>query len=459
MAEDEKISLGPQEAVDLWKQGREVWNAWVAENPVADISFEGVDFRQYQSLETIPKTLWPFESFHFPIGTKNFLFTHYGYGITSFGNTRFRDGDVKFSKATFDGGALIFGGATFGEGDIFFYRTIFGSTNRGDGVIHFGNSNFGDGNVDLRELTLHNAQVDFKGATFNNGKVDFENTTFERGDVFFAGVTFGNADVSFKNTKFDTRIVVFDGAELGSGSYNFKNTVFKDRASFADLRNVHAAKSFSFRHASFGGAFTLSGNETFGCVPDLVGTKASHHISLAGLKCQFPTELNSSGYRRARDGGDAERLRRLKELAEQNRDFEAAIDFKVEEMHAARWRNKHGFTSVFVEGLFYLVSDYGRSLVRPIVGLGGVWVGFAMLYVIAGKRAFDCQAVGAGLSFSWGQMFIYVPTSKNAREEGMQALFSSPHSDWLFVATFSQSLLSLVLLFQVGLVLRNRFKL
>ena len=346
MAEDEKISLGPQEALVLWKQGREVWNAWVAENPVADISFAGVDFNQYRDLDTIPNNEWPFQRFCFPTGKKNFS------------------------------------GATFGQGN-----------------------------------------------------------------VVFQGINFGNGNFEF------------DRADLGQCSYNFEDTVFEDRASFADLRNVHAAKSFSFRHASFGGAFTLRSNETFGCVPDLVGTKASHHISLAGLKCQFPTELNSSGYRRPRDSGDAERLRRLKELAEQNRDFEAAIDFKVEEMRATRWRNKHGFTSVFVEGLFYLVSDYVRSLVRPIVGLGSVWAGFAMLYVIAGKRAFDCQAVGAGLSFSWGQMFIYVPTSKNAREEGMQALFSSPHSDWLFVATFSQSLLSLVLLFQVGLVLRNRFKL
>ena len=382
MAEDEEISLGPQEAVDLWKQGREVWNAWVAENPVADISFAGVGFNQYRGLDTIPQDEWPFESFCFPTGEKNFDF------------------------ATFGNGYVSFFGATFGNGD-----------------------------------------VSFSDTTFGEGDVSFHHATFGQGQVVFRGINFGNGNF------------IFDAADLGQCSYNFEDTVFKDRASFANLRKVHAAKSFSFRHASFGGAFTLSGNETFGCVPDLVGTKASHHISLAGLKRQFPTELNSSGYRRARDSGDAERLRRLKELAEQNRDFEAAIDFKVEEMRAARWRNKHGFTSVFVEGLFYLVSDYGRSLVRPIVGLGSVWVGFAMLYVIAGKRAFDCQAVGAGLSFSWGQMFIYVPTSKNAREEGMQALFSSPHSDWLFVATFSQSLLSLVLLFQVGLVLRNRFKL
>ena len=370
MAEDEKISLGHQEAVDLWKQGREVWNAWVAENPVADISFAGVDFNQYRGLNTIPHYEWPFQRFCFPTGEKNF------------------------------------DGATFGQGDVSFDDTIFG-----------------------------------------NGYVSFGRATFGQGQVVFRGINFGNGNF------------IFDAADLGQCSYNFEDTVFKDRASFANLRNVHAAKSFSFRHASFGGAFTLSSKATFGCVPDLVGTKASHHISLAGLKCKSPTETHKRFFQRSVDKGDAERLRRLKELAEQNRDFEAAIDFKVEEMRAARWRNKHGFTSVFVEGLFYLVSDYGRSLVRPIVGLGSVWAGFAMLYVIAGKRAFDCQPVGAGLSFSWGQMFIYVPTSKNAREDGMQALFSSPHSDWLFVATFSQSLLSLVLLFQVGLVLRNRFKL
>ena len=46
--------------------------------------------------------------------------------------------------------------------------------------------------------------------------------------------------------------------------------------------------------------------------------------------------LNSSGYRQAKDKGDAERLRCLKELAEQNRDFEKTLDFRVEEMRAAR---------------------------------------------------------------------------------------------------------------------------
>ncbi len=124
MAEDEEISLGPQEAVDLWKQGREVWNAWVAENPVADISFAGVGFNQYRGLDTIPQNEWPFQSFCFPTGEKNF-------GAT------FGQGDVRFWGTFGNGrcqGSTPFGGhklcrATFGQGDV---HSTFG----GD-VAHF----------------------------------------------------------------------------------------------------------------------------------------------------------------------------------------------------------------------------------------------------------------------------------------------------------------------------------
>ena len=114
MAEDEKISLGPQEAVDLWKQGREVWNAWVAENPVADISFAGVDFNQYRDLATIPQDEWPFQRFCFPTGKKNFS------GAT------FGEGDVSFHYATFGQGNISFFHATFGQGDVDFIHAVFG---------------------------------------------------------------------------------------------------------------------------------------------------------------------------------------------------------------------------------------------------------------------------------------------------------------------------------------------
>ena len=42
-AEERGVSEG-QDAIDPWRQGRDAWNAWVAENPVADIDFSRVDF-------------------------------------------------------------------------------------------------------------------------------------------------------------------------------------------------------------------------------------------------------------------------------------------------------------------------------------------------------------------------------------------------------------------------------
>ena len=366
----------------MWIQGRDVWNAWVEENPNADISFQNVDFNQHRNLETININHWPFAYFNFPTGKKNFCKVNFGIGEVSFENAVFGDGYVSFDRATFGDGDVSFYNATFGEGGVWFYRAKFGP-----------------------------------GA------------------------------------------FTLDAASLGIGSYNFGDATFLGRASFANLINVKTVTSLSFRHASFEKVFALDSGDTFGCVPDLVGTKTSHHTSLAGLKCVFPTMLNSSGYRQAKDKGDAERLRRLKELAEQNRDFEKTLDFRVEEMRAARWRNKHGFATALVEGLFWLASDYGRSLVRPLCGLIGLWLLGAAVYAKASTLPFTYHQLIKAMPFSWGQMFVYIPSSKEARTQGLMALFGEHMPNWLYFITFSQSLLTLVLLFQVGLVLRNRFKL
>ena len=77
----ERAVLSGQDAIDLWQQGRDVWNAWVAENPVADIDFSGVDFSKYGDVS--------FAGFRFPNGKKDFSETVFG------------DGDVSFSRATF----------------------------------------------------------------------------------------------------------------------------------------------------------------------------------------------------------------------------------------------------------------------------------------------------------------------------------------------------------------------
>ena len=430
MLEEKRISLGPKEAVALWIQGRDVWNEWVEENPIADISFQNVDFGQHRNLETINIDNWPFANFNFPTGKKNFDKVNFGIGKVSFAKAVFGDGDVWFRLATFGDGEVSFNHATFCKGE-----------------VSFSEAAFGDGDVS------------FLGATFGDGDVWFRDATFGDGDVSFLDANFGDGDVSFYRAKFGLGTFILDAASLGVGGYDFSDATFLGGANFANLVNVKAVTLLSFRHASFGGAFTLGSKEMFSCVPDLVGTKSSHHTSLAELKCASNTATHKKIFKRSVDEGDAERFRRLKELAEQNRDFEKALDFRVEEMRAARWHNKHGFATALVEGLFWLASDYGRSLARPLYGLIGLWLLGAAVYAKASTLPFTYHQLIKAMPFSWGQMFVYIPSSKEARTQGLMALFGEHMPNWLYFITFSQSLLTLVLLFQVGLVLRNRFKL
>ena len=217
--------------------------------------------------------------------------------------------------------------------------------------LNFVKAHFKNSCLDLYEINFEDCKVNFCEATFEESKLDFKNTIFDDGNINFDRMTCINSQMNFNSISFGRNKFGFDNVSLGGCTYDFEEAIFAGRANFAGLICTKEVNALSFRHASFGGAFTLGSEDTFGCVPDLVGTKTSNHTSLAGLKCVFPTKLNSFRYRQAKDKGDAERLRRLKELAKQNRDFELALYFRVKKMHADRWP-KHGMPTIFVEWLF-----------------------------------------------------------------------------------------------------------
>ena len=117
----ERVVLAGQDAIDLWQQGRDVWNAWVAENPVADIDFSGVDFSKYGDVS--------FASFRFPNGKKDFSETVFGDGNVSFSRATFGEGNIVFFHANFSEGNVSFRGATLDAGNVQFWATAFGMGN------------------------------------------------------------------------------------------------------------------------------------------------------------------------------------------------------------------------------------------------------------------------------------------------------------------------------------------
>ena len=446
MSTDETMTLEGPAAIELWKQGKEAWNLWVKEHPEAEIDFTGVDFSPYRNDPEcqIPAHAWPFAGFHFPKGTVDFE------------------------------------GAQFGKGKVNFLGTQFG-----EGTVEFGGAQFGDGEVDFRYAQFGDGEVHFFKAQFGEGGVSF-NSTRAQGDF------------------------TLSHARLGKGTYNFERGDFERRAFFDGLQGVKQVESFSFRHASFEKPLVLStvNNEPFGCVVDLTDTRINSHVSLQGLTCTLNTEnpsLPDKGWRtrllrvfpdfpcqmmqdlrswvdkrQAKDPVDEERFRRLKELTEANRNHGKALEFKAQEMQARRW-HKTTRWDLWLEFWFQLFGNYGRSELRPLVGLGGVWFLFGLLY--SGLSAWCSQStaafyvkLGNGLAFSTSQMLPLIPGFRESREAALKALFPGASSDVLSLSwgmppdvlslpggfsalAFFQGLLALALLFLLGLALRNRFRL
>ena len=425
----EPTILGGQAAIDLWLQGRRAWNQWVDQHPKAYINFSGVDFSRYRGCDNIPQNLWPFAGFRFP------------------------NGDVCFWEAKFGKGKVNFSGAQFGEGDVIFFGAQFG-----EGYISFRDTQFGYGNINFSEVQFGEGDVSFSGATF-------------KGPVFFVDTV------------------------LGDGQYYFHHTDFSDSVIFNRLENAGAVQGFSFQFASFNGSLQFSALERFNCVIDLIGTKITHHISLAGLRCKMQTErplkligciarlgggrlLRRYGWiplskflkwltkdakwlnkTTAVDKDDAERFRRLKELAENNKDHSQALHFKAQEMQAARWHTSTGWDLV-MEFLYQKFSNYGRSEWRPILGLAFFWVFFATIYAYCSNTLHSFwEKLAAALIFSAGQMLPYIPSARDARELPTIFFHCGQLPGWAYAGTFLQNLLAVALFFLVGLALRNRFRL
>lgn len=314
--------LFPDAAVALWRQGKDAWNAWVEKNPEYNICFDDINSSEYSS----PHPKISFAGFNFPKGT------------ISFTDSKFGNGGIDFSRAKFSDGDVYFNGVGFGKGDVNFTR-----------------SRFGDGSVS------------FTKAIFKGGVIRFDLADFGKGDITFSGSRFENLEFYCSFSNFDGQAVFHD--------IKFKNVV-----------------AFSFQGTSFSGLLDIYSEDRLSCLIDLTQTKISHHVSLHGIKCTLPVKpQRSSRFFKNGDWAsqkikiyvyDIPRARRLKELAEENKDHQAAQDFHVLEMQAKRVHSKCPVGYLWNTEFWYeKLSDYGRSVSRPLDRLLDIGLFYMAAYI------------------------------------------------------------------------------
>jgi uncharacterized protein YjbI with pentapeptide repeats len=264
------------EWIALWRSGKDKWNAWVAENPVANVDFRKVDFRvsrekwklSYILFEgfVFPKGNVDFHGAQFGGGNVNFSSAKFGEGNVNFAGAEFGKGNVDFSDAEFGKGNVNFSSAKFGEGDVDFSGAEFDKGNvdfvgaefgKGKGNVDFRGARFGEGNVNFHGAQFGKGNVDFSGSQFDKGNVDFRGARFGEGNVNFHGAQFGKGNVDFRGSQFDKGNVDFRGSQFGEGNVNFSIARF-------DEGNVHfIGAEFGKGNVDFVGAEFGKGNVNF----------------------------------------------------------------------------------------------------------------------------------------------------------------------------------------------------
>ncbi|MGC3873691.1 hypothetical protein ACPF7Z_10515 [Halomonas sp. GXIMD04776] len=397
----------------------------------------------------------------FGTGAVDFESTDFGMGAVVFSNTQFGDGDVSFKRAKFRNGRekkedkekkghVIFSGAVFGEGNVVFDNAFIGfcpATSR-LGKIEPRKEKIDYMNVIFERTNFGAGEVSFNRTGFGNGKISFEDAVFGAGRVSFAGAEFGVGHIEFLRTQVAADFRFLPTRLPGPGPLDFRYCTFSSR--FELTRNDQGSaweKPLSFEGALFNSAVEIR-NVRFVDVPDFRSTAFTFYFSLENI--DYINDYHNSN--------NAIKLRRLKDLAEKDGDHYLALRFHADELRTRRWKQTSKFESV-LDFLYDFLCGYGQTILRPTLCLFANTIVFSIIYFfISSKPLFETGLFGY-LLFSFTTSLPFLAISRDFRLYSINNLFNECDvSAGLYALLSAQGLISAILLFLIGLGLRNHFR-
>ncbi len=286
----------------------------------------------------------------------------------------------------------------------------------------FANSRFNRG------LILQAAKFD-SAANFSNAKF------FEHADF---GVVEFTEEVIFYQSDFYTDGLLSDDGDVVC--VRFDKAIFKGLCTFMDA-SFH--RSSSFNNCQFVGPCNLSKAKFEKNYPVIESAVFHQKTTLSAKKEYWPSSPNCE-----QNPEEAKATCEiLREQMEAQGLHEQAHFFFRREMHFAR--KTGSFWRAIPNWLFYVVSDYGYSILLPFVWLYNFWMGGALIYLQFTELT---KFKSLGLSISnllqiTGLQRVYWPDVIECLPWGLKFLGGA------------QTLLAIPLLFLLLLGLRNRFRL
>ena len=261
----------------------------------------------------------------------------------------------------------------------------------------------------------------FEFATFN-GRAGFYSAAFS-GWTFFWYATFSEHAI-FQSATF-SRDTNFNYATF-SGSANFSDGAFGARTVFRDARFLRRVPEFYQRELHQDTSFTIAESHWPTITPEIAedGKRAYTRLRQLMLRLEKPDDAH----------------------------FFFRQEMRCKEFEEDHWWNRVPIT------LFRWLSDYGYSVARPAAGLALAWLVPGFLYLfhfaagIIGGTA-PVSVVGPfGLSFA--NLFAFLGLHRLYFGDVLPGL-----PGWLQALAGAQTVAGVVLLFLLGLGLRNRFRL
>lgn len=416
-----------------------------------ETSFEGAIFKDYVVVEgshfkekaTFDRSLFQRSvsfngaDFHADVSGRQIVF----FGDTSFDR-------VEFQKFCFFTEAIAMRGASFlgskFRDEAYFNYSAFGQ------VALFNEASFGE-------------QVSFECAKFSED-LNFDHSVFHGQAIFFEAIFCGhsifskslfdaNADFSkstfcdranFENVTFQ-RSVFFREATL-LGYADFRGAEFKD---FAGFQQAKLSEAY-FSDVKFKSETYFWETKFLERVPHFFQTEVHQNTVFTEDQSYWPAvdENNAASSKQA--------YTRLRQIAAGNHNPDLEHFFMRQEM-----RCKEVMATGVERFTFYcyrVFSDSGSSFVKPLLWLLIAWLipGFIYLFnypmqIVEGSV--NMSPLGPfGLSFS--NLLVFLGLNRIFYQE-----IISSFGPWLTALAGAQSLVGVVLLFLLGLGLRNRFRL
>lgn len=331
---------------------------------------------------------------------------------------------------------VSFFNCSFGDGLTDFSCVKFGiekGLEKGLEVVDFGHTKFGNGYVDFRDTIFKGERVSFEYAKFGDCTVNFSKAIFESPRVNFGNATFGKGNVYFVETIFGEEGISFIYAAFGEGT-----VIIAD----CNIGNGN----FYFHGCSLDTLiFEPEGELQF--APHFTGLYVNKSIVLDNLRIaplKYFSDDNASIYRT------------LKKLASQSHNQTQELEFFAEEMRAKYYQHK--WKRYFIWVWWYdHVSNFGRSIIRPIYYWFLLLAIFTPVYWSHSTTVTGTKQAAFSLSLS--NMLSLLPYSRTIRENAIEALYKGSPGLLVDLLGVTQGLLSLTLLFLIGLAFRNKLRL